>query len=129
MDIRKLDRGNMCAEYGALTQRLVPWTPLNAPFEGAWSVVVPGTATDAHSHHEYEMFVAVAGSAILESDGERSPFAEGDVAYLNPGSYHQVINESDANFEFYSIWWDQEMSERFTTRHAVANSASENAGA
>jgi mannose-6-phosphate isomerase-like protein (cupin superfamily) len=59
------------------------------------------------------MFIAVSGSAILESDGERSPFGAGDVAYLPPGEHHLVTNESDADFQMYSVWWDPEMSEKF----------------
>ena len=120
MDIRNLDRVNMPTEYGVQVQRLLPWDKLNAPFEGAWCVVAPGNATEPHSHHEYEMFVAVAGSSVLESDGERSPFVAGDVAYLVPGSYHQVINDGDTDFEFYSVWWDQDMSDRFRARHTAA---------
>jgi oxalate decarboxylase/phosphoglucose isomerase-like protein (cupin superfamily) len=120
MDIHNLDRVNMPTEYGVQVQRLLPWDKLNAPFEGAWCVVTPGSATEPHSHHEYEMFVAVSGSSVLESDGERSPFVAGDVAYLVPGSYHQVINDSDTDFEFYSVWWDQDMSDRFRARHTAA---------
>lgn len=119
MDIRKLDRGTLKSEYGALTQRLMPWSALNAPFEGAWCVVEPGNATTPHSHDEYEMFVAVSGSATLESDGQRSPFATGDVAYLQPGSNHQVINDGDVDFQFYSVWWDPEMADKFTARHGA----------
>ena len=118
MDLRNLDRANMPTEYGVQVQRLLPWDAMNAPFEGAWCVVAPGTSTEPHSHHEYEMFVAVAGSATLESNGERSPFVAGDVAYLHPGSYHTVVNDSDADFEFYSVWWDREMSDRVQARHA-----------
>ncbi|HEX4704955.1 MAG TPA: cupin domain-containing protein [Pseudonocardiaceae bacterium] len=120
MDIRKLDRGAMKAEYGALIQRLLPWAGLNSPFEGAWSVVEPGGATAAHSHHEYEMFIATSGDAILDVDGERRPFVAGDVAYLTPGTEHQVINSTDTDFQFYSVWWDQEMADRFKARHETA---------
>lgn len=120
MDIRKLDRGAMKAEYGAFTQRLLPWAELNSPFEGAWSVVEPGGATTAHSHHEYEMFIAVSGNAILDTDGERGPFVAGDIAYLRPGSVHQVINAADTDFRFYSVWWDRDMADRFTARHETA---------
>lgn len=120
MDIRRLERGAMTAEYGALTQRLLPWPGLNSPFEGAWSVVEPGGATTAHSHHEYEMFIAVEGNAVLDVDGERAPFVAGDLAYLQPGTTHQVINETDADFRFYSVWWDREMSDRFVDRHTDA---------
>ncbi len=117
MDIRKLDRGNLTAEYGVLTQRLLPWPVINAPFEGAWAVIEPGSATTPHSHHEYEMFIATAGEAVLQVGEERSPFVAGDVAYMTPGQTHQVINESDADFQMYSVWWDPEMTERFTAAH------------
>lgn len=117
MDIRKLDRGNMKSEYGALTQRLLPWEALNAPFEGAWCVIEPGGATTPHSHHEYEIFIAAGGAAVIESDGERRPFVAGDLAYFQPGQNHQVINESDTDFQMYSVWWDPEMADRFKHRH------------
>jgi mannose-6-phosphate isomerase-like protein (cupin superfamily) len=117
MDIRKLDRGTMKSEYGALTQRLLPWDALNAPFEGAWCVIEPGGATTPHSHHEYEIFIAAAGTAIIDSDGERSPFVAGDLAYFQPGQNHQIINESDTDFQMYSVWWDPEMADRFKHRH------------
>jgi mannose-6-phosphate isomerase-like protein (cupin superfamily) len=120
MDLHSLDRADMPIEYGVKVQRLLPWDALNAPFEGAWVVVRPGTATEPHSHDEYEIFVAVSGTATLESDGERSPFVTGDVAYLHPGSFHTVINETEADFEFYSVWWDTEMSDRFQARHTQA---------
>lgn len=119
MEIRKLDRDNLCHEYGVLTQRLLPWPAVNAPFEGAWVVLEPGMATQPHSHHEYEIFIAVSGRAILDTGGERRQFVPGDVAYLVPGTVHQVINDDpDGDFQFYGVWWDPEMSRRFTTRHA-----------
>jgi mannose-6-phosphate isomerase-like protein (cupin superfamily) len=113
MEIRNLDRDHLKAEYGAFTQRLMPWTAMNAPFEGAWCVIAPGTATAPHSHHEHEMFIAISGVATLESDGRRDPFVAGDVAYLTPGEYHQVINDSDTDFQMYSVWWDPELAHRF----------------
>ena len=120
MEIRNLDRQNLCAEYGAFTQRLLPWAALNAPFEGAWCVIAPGTATTPHEHHEHEMFIAISGDAVLESDGKRKPFAAGDVAYMSPGEYHQVINESDTDFQMYSVWWDPDMADRFTARQGTS---------
>ncbi len=117
MDIRKLDRESLCAEYGALTQRLMPWAAVNAPFEGAWCVLGPGGASDPHSHHEYEIFIAVSGTGSIDSDGKRGAFNAGDVAFLPPGSFHQVINEGEGEFQFYSVWWDAEMTQRFASRH------------
>jgi mannose-6-phosphate isomerase-like protein (cupin superfamily) len=120
MEIRNLDHDNLKAEYGAFTQRLLPWAALNAPFEGAWSIVKPGTATTAHEHHEYEMFIGAKGVAVIECEGERRPFVAGDLVFMPPHEFHQVINDSDVDFEFFSVWWDPEMSERFTARHAEA---------
>lgn len=120
MEIRKLDRGSLLAEYGALTQRLLPWDAINAPFEGSWAVIEPGTASTPHSHHEYEIFIATSGSATIEADGVRRPFAAGDVAFMPPGSHHTVINDGEQDFLFYSVWWDTEMADRFTARHAAA---------
>jgi mannose-6-phosphate isomerase-like protein (cupin superfamily) len=117
MEIRPLSREDMVRENGADGQRLVPWPALNAPFEGAWVVVPPEGATGAHSHHEYEIFIAVTGEAQLESDDERRAFRAGDIVHFPPGTEHRVINEGSTEFEMYSVWWDPEMSERFVQRH------------
>lgn len=121
MEFRRLDRGNLTHEYGVESQRILPWAVLNAPFEGAYAVVRPGTASTPHSHHEYEMFVAVAGEAVLESEGRREPFVAGDVVHFRPGVHHSVINEGERDFEFFSVWWDPEMTERFRARHQESN--------
>ncbi len=114
MEIRSLDRDNMCAEYGVLTQRLLPWSQLIPPFEGAWAVLEPGASTTPHAHHECELFIAVSGTATISSDGRSRPFVAGDTAYLPPGETHQIVNaSSDRDFRMYSVWWDAEMTERF----------------
>ncbi|GJF27724.1 cupin [Kitasatospora sp. NE20-6] len=117
MEIRRLDRAGLTRAYGLASERLLPWPALNAPFEGAWCVVAPGEESTAHSHHEYEIFVAMTGTSVLVSDGETRPFAAGDIAHLFPGSHHKVVNESAEDFEFYSVWWDTDMSQRFLARH------------
>jgi mannose-6-phosphate isomerase-like protein (cupin superfamily) len=117
MQIRRLDRDNLRHENGLDAQRLLPWPALNAPFEASWCVIRPGTASTPHAHHEYEIFVAVNGAAFVEADGERSTFAAGDVVYFPPGVRHRVVNESDGDFEMYSVWWDAEMGDRFAARH------------
>lgn len=117
VEIRKLDRANLTKAYGLDSQRLLPWPALNAPFEGAWCIVHPGDESTAHSHHEYETFIAMAGSAVLDVNGQRQEFVAGDIARLTPGSVHKVVNDSAEDFEFYSIWWDADMSTKFLTRH------------
>jgi mannose-6-phosphate isomerase-like protein (cupin superfamily) len=124
IDIRRLDRENLTRAYGIDSERLWPWEVLNAPFEGAWCVVRPGGVSDAHAHHEYEIFIAMTGSAVLEVDGERADLVAGDIAHLTPGTEHRVHNESGADFEYYAIWWDTAMSATFTEVHNGRTAAS-----
>jgi mannose-6-phosphate isomerase-like protein (cupin superfamily) len=106
-------KSELLHEYGLDTQRLFPWEVLNAPFEGSWAFAAPHSASTLHSHHEHEIFIAVRGSAVIECEGERKPFAAGDVAFFRPGRRHRLLNDTDEQFAFYSVWWDGEMSERF----------------
>lgn len=117
MDIHPLNRDALRHENGLDAQRLLPWSALNAPFEGSWCVIRPGTASTAHSHHEYEIFIALSGEAVLESEGERAPFVAGDIVRFAPHTEHRVINETDADFEMYSVWWDADMATRYLDRH------------
>jgi quercetin dioxygenase-like cupin family protein len=117
MHIRPLVREAMVRENGADGQRLVPWDVLNAPFEGAWVRVPAHGGTGAHSHHEYEMFIGIKGSAVLESKGERREFHVGDLVHMPPHTEHRVINDNPEDFEFYAVWWDPEMSATFMSRH------------
>lgn len=123
-DIVHLDWDNLLHEYGLDTQRLQPWAVLNAPFEGSWAVARPRSRSTLHSHHEHEIFIAVRGSAVIECDGKETPFAAGDVAFFKPGRQHRLLNDGDDEFVFYSVWWDEEMSERF-----LAQNRAEAAGA
>ena len=116
-DIVHLQRDNLLHEYGLDTQRLQPWAVLNAPFESSWAVARPHTSSTLHSHHEHEIFIAVRGSAVIECDGDRTSFAAGDVAFFKPGRQHRLLNDNDDEFVFYSVWWDEEMSERFLQRN------------
>ena len=118
MELRSLIRDEMPFENGAHGQRLLPWDSLNAPFEGAYVIVPAGGATGVHSHHEYEMFIAIRGEAVMETDGVRRPFVAGDVEHHVPHVDHRVINnESAEEFHFYAIWWDTDMSQAFLKRH------------
>ncbi|WP_197289947.1 cupin domain-containing protein [Saccharothrix sp. NRRL B-16348] len=117
MEIRKLDREHLKLDNGLVAQRLMPWSLVNAPFEGSWCVVRPGAESGAHGHHEYEIWVAMSGeSHILTEDGE-TPFVAGDIVHFTPHERHQVVNRGQADFEFYAIWWDAELAGKFAVRH------------
>jgi mannose-6-phosphate isomerase-like protein (cupin superfamily) len=117
MFIRQLDRDNLVKGYNIDAELLLPWGALNAPFEGAWCVLREETESTPHSHHEYEIFIAMTGQATLVVDDERRRFEAGDIAHMRPGSTHYVINDSPGDFEFYAIWWDDTLSARFIDRH------------
>ena len=117
MEIRRLDRERFVEAYGLIGQALLPWAALNAPFEGAWCVVRAGTTSVEHAHHEYEIFVGVSGRAELCAGDERTEFTVGDIVHFRPGVPHYLVNTGEEDFEYYSIWWDAEMSERFMARH------------
>ncbi len=123
MEIRRLDRDRLRHENGLDAQRLLPWSALNAPFEGSWCVIRPGTASTAHAHHEYEIFIAVSGEAIVRAGAEHTRFAAGDIVFFPPGIEHEVTNEGAVDFEMYSAWWDEEMAQRFTIRRREESQA------
>jgi mannose-6-phosphate isomerase-like protein (cupin superfamily) len=121
MEMRRLADRGLKTDYGLDFDLLLPWPELNAPFEGAWCVVHPGDASMAHDHHEYEIFIGLTGEGELVADGVRTPFRAGDIARLPPGVHHQVVNDGTADFTYYAIWWDTDMSERFVARHRETN--------
>jgi quercetin dioxygenase-like cupin family protein len=86
-------------------------------------VLAPGAATEPHAHHEYEIFVAVSGTAVVEAEGDRTDFAAGDVVHMVPGEMHTIINAGQNDFQFYSVWWDADMATEFSTRHEHAAAA------
>ncbi|MDH6140500.1 MULTISPECIES: cupin domain-containing protein [Kitasatospora] len=122
MEIRPLNRDGLTFEYDLYTQRLVPWPLLNAPFEGCWSIVEPGTSSRPHEHHEYEIWIAAKGEGEIEADGVRRPFKAGDVVHFTPHTEHFALNPkgADGNLEFYSIWWDTELAVAFLDRHQAS---------
>ena len=34
-----------------------------------------------------------------------------------PGQEHRLLNDGDEEFMFYSVWWDEEMAEKFIARN------------
>jgi mannose-6-phosphate isomerase-like protein (cupin superfamily) len=116
MEMRKFDPANLKPDNGLAATRLMPWPVLNAPFEASWCVVRPGTESGAHSHHEYEIWVAMTGSAEIVCDGRRMPFVAGDIVHFPPRTHHQVVNTGAEEFQMYAVWWDIDLAEQFTAR-------------
>ncbi len=120
MLINKFDRASLVPDNGLAAKRLLPWPDLNAPFEGSWCVVPPGAASGAHGHHEYEIWVAMTGTAEIVCDGRRTPFAAGDVVHFRPQVEHQVVNDGQDEFQMYAVWWDADLAGKFAARDGAA---------
>lgn len=117
-EIKPLVREKLNHENGADAQRLVPWPLLNAPFEGSWCVIPPGGHTGRHGHHEYEVMIAMTGSAEVECDGVRRAFDAGSIVHFPPNNDHSIVNVGEGDFQMYCIWWDTDMSHVFLDRHS-----------
>ncbi|WP_414938348.1 cupin domain-containing protein [Amycolatopsis sp. cmx-11-51] len=113
VDIRRLEHENLTRAYGLDMKLLYPWNGLTAPFRGAWCVLRPGDVSVSHAHHEHEIFIGMAGSAEVVTEGERHRFGAGDLVFLKPGIEHNLVNDHDEDFSYYAIWWDRAMSDEF----------------
>jgi len=96
---------------------LSSWPALNAPFEGELCVVKAHSAVLRHAHREYELLVALAGEAVVESKMERMIIRRGDIVHFTPFVDHQVVNRSDKDFEMLSVRWSRDQCDRFLRRH------------
>lgn len=110
---RKMNWGALVHEYDLDGSRLLPWEGMKSPFGGAWCVVRPGTESRRHSHDEYELFIAIDGRANVRVGNEFVVAEKGDLILLPLNTEHSVVNDSDSDFHFYSIWWDRESSKDF----------------
>lgn len=115
-----MDPDEVTRDDGLVARRLMPWPLVNAPFDGSWCVVRPGAESSRHGHREYEIWVAVAGSAEIVTEDGRVPISAGDIAHFHPYEVHQVVNSGDEDFQFFAAWWDVEMAEAFSARHEEA---------
>ncbi|WP_329107407.1 cupin domain-containing protein [Streptomyces sp. NBC_01439] len=113
MIIRRREPDNLTRAHGLDLGLLHPWPGLETPFRGAWCVLRPGDVTDAHAHHERELFIVMAGRAAVVCEERRHELAAGDLAVMRAGAEHHIVNEHDEDFAYYAIWWGPDMSADF----------------
>ncbi|SDU18634.1 cupin domain-containing protein [Stappia sp. ES.058] len=104
---RSMDWSGLKHEYGLDGSRLRPWENYPMPFSGAWCVVRPGTVSDSHTQIDQEIFIAIKGSATLVVDDKSHEFGQGDIAAIPKHVDHYVENNTDEDFHFYVVWWDE----------------------
>lgn len=61
----------------------------------------PGGA-DRHVHDDPEVFVILQGKGVMEIEGERHPFATGDIIVVEPGEDHHL--HADARDPCVNLW-------------------------
>ncbi|MET9886645.1 cupin domain-containing protein [Streptomyces sp. NPDC006430] len=128
MTIRTGEPDNAVRAHGLDLKLLQPWPGLEAPFRGAWCILRPGDVSEAHAHHERELFIALSGRAEVVCNGRRHALAAGDIALMRAATEHFVVNEHDEDFSYYAIWWGRSMSEDFLA-HELRHEGGETDGA
>lgn len=101
-------------EYQLDGKRLSPWDGWNMPFGGAWCVVRSNTESLKHHHEEQELFIIVSGTAKIHVGEQIVEVKKGDFLAIPPGNDHFVCNDTDEDFHFFTMWWDQESCDAFT---------------
>lgn len=62
------------------------------------TVVPPGSTIGKHAHlGTEEIYIILAGTPIVEVDGDARRLAPGDVSVVRSGSSHSLVNDTDAN--------------------------------
>ncbi|MEV6733603.1 MULTISPECIES: cupin domain-containing protein [unclassified Streptomyces] len=127
VEIRTAEPDHLLREHGLDLKLLYPWPGLEAPFRGAWCVLRPGDVSEAHAHHEREMFIAMAGRAEVVCNGRRWELAAGDIALMRGGAEHHIVNAHDTDFSYYAIWWGRSMSAEFLAGQPAQNTEADTA--
>lgn len=95
-------------DYNVRAQRLPKFTGAEEPYEGgAWVVVPPHTTMTQHVNPdgESELFYVVAGAGEMNVGGERRDVRFGDTVFIPPHTEHLLVNSSDQELVFLSLWW------------------------
>lgn len=116
--VNKMDWGSLRHEYDLDAKRLLPWDAVNAPFEGAWCVVRPGTQSKRHNHDELELFITISGVADVVINGVHSEVSKGDLVAIPKGADHYIANTGTENFHMYTLFWSAESAAQFLSREA-----------
>jgi oxalate decarboxylase/phosphoglucose isomerase-like protein (cupin superfamily) len=99
------------AEYGLCGVRTFPWKDVVAPFSSGYCIVAPGTETFRHVNEpsdEEELFIGCQGSATVLLGDQKIPMQAGDQIYIPKGMLHSILNDSDAEFHFFTVWWNSQ---------------------
>lgn len=110
---RPMEWDGLVHEFGLDGSRLRPWPNYPMPFSGAWCVVRPGTISEPHTQIDQEIFIGIKGQAKLVIGEDKYDFTTGDIAAIPKDVNHYVENDTDDDFHFYVVWWDEPHAEQY----------------
>ncbi|MEU7560404.1 class I tRNA ligase family protein [Streptomyces eurythermus] len=76
------------------------------PFGSVFGSVPPHTVSKRHAHQDGEMFIVLAGKAVVVLGDEERELGPGEVVHLSPFGFHEIRNESGEPFDIVSIYWE-----------------------
>ena len=67
-------------------------------------LLIPGASIGMHTHEtSSEIILITSGCGCVIDDGVRVPLVAGDVHYCPKGHTHSLMNDSDADMEFFAV--------------------------
>lgn len=94
-------------EYGWISLFSEERKPDGMPFLYSRFVVLPGRTSRRDQHEVEEMWVILSGTGKLLLDSSEFEVKPGDVVHFASKLSHQVVNQSSAQMEVISIWWQR----------------------
>ncbi|MEU7635291.1 class I tRNA ligase family protein [Streptomyces sp. NPDC059101] len=107
MITRAFDRSAMTWSYEMHLQPMLSAADIEGlPFGSVFGSVPAHTVSKRHAHQDGEMFIVLAGKAVVVLGDEERELGPGSVCYLSPFGYHEIRNESDEAFDIVSVYWE-----------------------
>ncbi|MFI0163533.1 class I tRNA ligase family protein [Streptomyces sp. NPDC017095] len=107
MITRAFDRSAMSWSYEMHLQPMLSASDIEGlPFGSVFGSVPAHTVSKRHAHQDGEMFIVLAGKAVVVLGDEEREFGPGQVVHLSPFGFHEIRNTSDEPFDIVSIYWE-----------------------
>lgn len=79
--------------------------PADCPVSSAHFIVEPSAATETDVHDVVEVWTVLSGRGTVLAGSARKEICQGQSIFFPSRVDHQLVNESDAPVEVFSIWW------------------------
>lgn len=107
MFTRAFDRSAMSWSYEMHLQPMLSATDIEGlPFGSVFGSVPGHTVSKRHAHQDGEVFVVLAGRAVVVVGDEERELGAGETVFIPPFSAHEIRNERDEPFDIVSIYWE-----------------------